>query len=203
MTLAIDGTASARLAASVRGVAWLAALDFSGGMLRLASWPVDVSSGGNTYLGVGRLFDVANIHESADSAAERLSLSFTAVDTALLALAVADPTTYRGRVATLHLQVFDDAYQPAGAAVLRWRGYMDKMQISRQSADGQSTAGNSGRIELVCSRAGMARARNADGLRLTDAQQQARYPGDTGLRYVRTLIEQPTLWLSKRFQQID
>lgn len=202
MTLALDGTASARLAASVRGVAWLAALDFSGGMLRLASWPVDVQSGGNTYLGVGRLFDVANLHESADSAADRLSLSFTAVDVALLALAVADPTAYRGRVATLSLQVFDDAYQPAGAAVLRWRGYMDKMQVSRQPPDAEG-GGSRGRIELVCSRAGMARSRNTDGLRLTDAQQQARYPGDTGLRYVRTLIEQPTLWLSKRFQQID
>lgn len=200
MTLFVDGTASARLSASVRGVAWLAALDFSGGMLRLASWPVDVTSGGDTYLGVGRLFDVANIHESADSASDRLSLSFTAVNTALLALAATDPTTYRGRVATLKLQVFDDAYQPAGAAVLRWRGYMDKMQVSRQSEDGE---GSTGRIELVCSRAGMARSRNADGLRLTDAQQQARYPGDTGLRYVRKLIEQPALWLSKRFQQID
>jgi hypothetical protein len=47
----------------------------------------------------------------------------------------------------------------------------------------------------------MSRARNTTGLRLTDAQQQQRYAGDVGLAFMQTLIEQPSLWLSKRFQQ--
>ena len=48
----------------------------------------------------------------------------------------------------------------------------------------------------------MARARNAPGLRLNDAQQQAAYAGDRGLEYVAKLLEQPALWLSKKFQKV-
>ena len=199
--LSLDATASARIAAGVRGAAWLGDMDFSGGMVRYATWPQDVASGGNTYTGLGTLVEVQTLQESADSAADRLTLSLAVADNAMLALAMGDAATYRGRAAQLSFQLFDESHQPAGAAKLRWRGYMDKLQISRTPA-GEQGDGSSGRIEMVCSRAGMARARNADGLRLTDAQQQARYAGDTGLRYVRTLIEQPVPWLSKAFQQI-
>jgi hypothetical protein len=200
--LTLDATASARIAAGVRGVAWLVDMDFSGGMVRYTTWPADVSSGGNTYTGLGVLVEIAALHESADTAAERLSVSLSVADPAMLALAMGDPATYRGRAAQLWLQLFDDTMQPAGAAKMRWRGYMDKLQISRTPAGERGDGNSSGRIEMICSRAGMARARNADGLRLADAQQQARYAGDTGLRYVRSLVEQPVPWLSKAFQAI-
>lgn len=202
MTLSLDGTATARIAAGVRGVAWLVAMDFSSGMVRYTTWPLPVTVGADTYTALGRLVSVTPVQESADGANERVTFAISVVDSAMLALAMGDAATYRGREASLRLQLFDDAFQPAGAPVLRWRGYMDKLQISRTPAGDNQGDGSSGRIEIIATRAGRARARNADGLRLTDAQQQARYAGDTGLRYVRTLIEQPTLWLSKRFQQV-
>jgi hypothetical protein len=160
-----------------------------------------VVSGGNTYTALGTLVDVSSVQESADSSTDQLTISLSVTNTAIFAAAMGDPTTYRNRQARLSLQLFDDTHQPAGAAVLRWQGYMSKLQIPRTPA-GTDGDGSSGKIEMVCTRAGMARARNAAGLRLTDAQQQSRFPGDTGLRYVRTLLEHPALWLSKRFQQI-
>jgi hypothetical protein len=181
VSLTLDGTAAARITASERGVAWLVSLEFTSGTVYFTTAPVEISSGGQTYLALGSLVDVANVQESA----------------AMLAAALVDPAIYRGKAANLSLQLFDTGFQPAGAAVLRWRGYMDRMQISRTTGDKVR-----GTIEVQCSRAGMARARRAEGLRLTDAQQQSRYPGDTGLRYVRTLLETPSLWLSKRFQEI-
>jgi len=158
---------------------------------------VEISSGVQTYLALGSLVDVANVQESADTAADHLSIRFTVASASMFAAALVDPAIYRGKAANLSLQLFDTGFQPAGAAVLRWRGYMDRMQISRTTGDEVS-----GMIDVQCSRAGMARARRAEGLRLTDAQQQSRYPGDTGLRYVRTLLETPSLWLSKRFQEV-
>ena len=201
MSITLDGTAAARIAASERGACWLVELEFVAGTVRYTTNSVDVTSGGVTYTAVGTFAEVQNLGESADSSADRLTFSLAIPNQAMLAAAIGDASTYRGRRARLYLQLLDDVFQPAGAKLLRWQGYMDKVQISRKPG-GFKQPGGAGRISLVCSRAGMARARNALGLRLTDAQQQARYPGDTGLRYVRKLIEQPSLWLSKRFQEV-
>jgi hypothetical protein len=198
--LTLDGSASAQIAANVRGVAWLVAMDFSGGVVRYTTAPLSIVSGGNTYTGLGTLAEVTNLSESENTAAEQITLSFT-VNTSLLALTLGNVEGYRGRSAQLWLQLFDETFRPVGAAVLRWAGVMDRVQVSRTRSD--VTGGpSSGRIEMQCSRAGMARARNAEGLRLSHAQQIQRYPGDLGLEYVQTLIEQPSLWLSKKFQSI-
>lgn len=201
MPLPLDAPATAQLAAPPYGVAWLVDLDFSSGALYFTTAPVPVVANGHTYGALGTLAEVGGVQESADSAGEKLSLSLSIANNAMLAAAMGDAAVYRGRSAQLWLQIFDAQWQPAGAPRLRWRGYMDKLQISRQPA-GNDGSPAGGHIEMQCSRAGMARARRAAGLRLTDAQQQARYPGDTGLRYVRTLIEQPSRWLSKKFQEV-
>lgn len=200
VSLTLDGTASAQIAAGVRGVAWLVELQFSSGTIRYTTAPRDITVGADTFIGLGPFAEVSAVTESESAGADKLTLSFT-VDTSLLAATLGNVEGYRGKPARLWLQLFDEAFQPAGAPVQRWGGVMDRVQVTRQRSDlegGPST----GRIELQCSRFGMARARNAEGLRLSHAQQQLRFPGDNGLQYVQTLVEQPTLWLSKRFQQI-
>lgn len=199
MSLTLDATASARIAAAVRGVAWLVELQFTTGSIRYTTAPVDIAVGSDTYTG-GKMVDISAVTESENAAADQLTLGFT-VNSAALALTLGNVETYRGQPARLWLQLFDEAFVPAGAPVLRWSGVMNKVQVTRQRSDpagGPST----GRIEMQCSRAGMARARNAEGLRLSHMQQLQRFPGDNGLKYVQTLIEQPALWLSKRFQKI-
>jgi hypothetical protein len=201
MSLTLDGNASARIAAAVRGVAWLVELDFTGGTLRYTTAPVDVTRTdiAYTYTGFGSLAEVSVVSESENTATTELVLSFALVNTAMLAATLGNLDTYRGRSVRLYLQLFDEAYQPVGAPVRRWTGTMQPVRVNRTASDpggGPST----GRIELPCTRAGMARARAVQGLRLSNAQQQQRYSGDYGLQYVQTLIEKPSLWLSKRFQ---
>ncbi len=199
MTLAIDGTASAQINSPHAGVAWLIELAFTTGVIRLTTWPVSVQIGAYTYVGLGTFIGVGGMRESADVTADKVKLTLAAANTAILAATVGDPAVYRGREVKLSLQLFSDTYVPSGAAVLRWRGYMDKVGTSVNVSDGDGLAGQ---IQMECSKAGMSRARNQAGMRMTDAQQQATYPGDTGLRYVRALIQAPQLWLSKRFQQV-
>lgn len=193
---------STAAAGTVVGVAWLADMDFSSGMVRVTTAPVNLTVGGQQYQGLGIFGGVSDLAEGPDSAARQLTLSLSVVNTAMIATVRGNVEGYRGRTVALSLQLFDATFQPVGPAVLRWRGVMNKVQITRRpaAADGSSPA--TGSIEMVCSRSGMARARHAQGARLTDAQQRVRYPGDTGLRYVRTLIEKPTPWLSKAFQQV-
>ena len=202
MSLTLDGTATARIAATVRGVAWLVDLEFVSGTIYYTTSPVSLTVSGHDYLGLGDLASVSVIGESEDATAAQISLGFSLVDTAMLAATLGNVDDYRGKRARLWLQLYDEAWQPAGAPVKRWAGFMDRVTVERKPPDPLAGGAASGRLNLECSRAGMARARNQRGLRLTDAQQQARYTGDLGLQYVQTLIEQPSLWLSKRFQQV-
>jgi hypothetical protein len=187
--------------ATVAGVAWLAQLDFSSGTLYLTTAPQSLTTGGNTYTGLGSLVSIGGLNESADSSAEKITMSLAVANAAMLALGLGNVEGYRGRAVRLYLQLFNEAWAPVASPLQRWSGVMDKVMISRRPADPGSTGSGSGSIDLQCSRSGMARARYYQGLRLTHQQHQSRWPGDTGLQYMRTLIDQPALWLSKRFQE--
>lgn len=184
--------------AAVAGVAWLVQLDFEAATLYLATAPVNVVVGDDTYLGLGSLLTVSELKESEDATAERLTISIALVDQAMLAAVLGPASTYRGRAVRLYLQLFDSGFKPAGTPVLRWSGTMDPVRVERQRNDNVL----SGRIVLPCSRAGIFRARAYQGLRHTHAQQLLRYPGDLGLEYMQGLLEAPALWLSKRFQEV-
>lgn len=185
----------------VAGVAWLAQLDFSSGTVYLTTAPQSLTSGGNTYTGLGSLVAIGNLSESADSSAEKITLSLSVANASMLALGLGNVEGYRGRAVRLYLQLFDEQFTPVDSPVQRWSGVMDRVAITRRPTDAGSPGSGGGSIDLQCSRSGMARARYYQGLRLTHQQHQSRWPGDTGLQYMRTLIEKPAQWLSKRFQE--
>ena len=180
---------------AVAGVTWLVELSFSTGALRYATAPVSLASAGHTWLGLGALAGVSGVTESEEVQSDAITLSFSIVDTALIAASLGSVENYRGRAVRLWLQMLSPDFAVVGPPVSRWSGMMDRVEIKR--GGGQPASGS---IEMRCSRSGIARMRNAQGMRLTHEQHLARYPGDTGLRYVRTLIEKPSLWLSKAFQ---
>ena len=198
--IGFDAAGDAALLSGARGACWLIDMEFGTGTMHFTSYSVAIPANGHTYTALGNFAGVGNLTESQDATAERMTLSLSIVNPAMIAATLGNVGNYRGRKVRLWLQLVADNYQPAGIPKLRWSGYMDKIAINRRpSKDGKS----SGAIEMQCSRAGMARARKAPSLRLTHEQQQQRYPGDSGLRYVRGLIEKPALWLSKAFQRQD
>jgi hypothetical protein len=199
--ITLDATALSTVALGARGAAHLVTLDFLSGLQRFTTWPTNLIVASNTYIGVGGIGNIAALHESEDIKTDKLVLSLSIVNSGLIAAAVGAASEYRGRAVTISLQLIDGQFIPAGAAVLRWAGVMDKVRITRNStklADGV----NSGTIELECTRSGMGRVRNAEGLRLTSAQRQLLFPGDLGLEYVPHLLEKPQVWLSKKFQTV-
>lgn len=200
MSLTTDTAAASAIAAPARGAHWLIDLDFASGMLRLTTWPLTVTIAGQEYIGLGQLLEVGGVSESEDASADKLTISLSVVNSAMLAQTLGNIEGYRGRRARLALQMFGADFQPAGSPIPRWTGYMNPVEVPRTPSPKEGGP-STGRINLPCTRAGIARARNYEGRRLTHAQQQADYPGDRALEGLQLLIEQPTLWLSKRFQE--
>lgn len=200
--LTLDATALARASASEAGIHWLVDLDFSTGLVYFTTWAFNISFGGNTYLGLGDLVSIAQMSESENQSADKLVIGASIVNTSMLAALIGPATVYRNRRVRIRAQFIDTTFQPDGAAVLRWSGYMDKVTVERKPANPEG-GGATGKINLECWRAGQSRMRNASSLRRTHAQQMQRTANaDTGLRYTQQLIEQPAMWVSTRFQQV-
>ena len=191
--ITLGGTELARINSSVRGVAWMVDLAFTTGMLRYTTAPLDITDGSGTYIALGGIGSISQLRESEKTGHDKLTLSLSVADAALLPLALGNVASYRNRRATIYMVLYDENFQVIGAKITRWIGIMDKINISRKE--------NGGTVELECSRSGMPKARTRDGLKLTFAQQMDRYPGDTGLRYVNVLVQKPSLWWSKKFQE--
>lgn len=192
-----DAPAAAQIATGVYGVVMLVELEFDSGTIYLSTHNEVLTIDGHAFTPLGGVLRIGTIKEKAGTGAEQLPISIPS-DPAYVALALGGVEGYRGRPARVYLQLLGETYQPVGARKLRFTGRMEPVSIPREPAkDGSS----SGRIEMKLTREGLARSRKRDGARLTDAQQQAKYPGDTGLRYMRTLIEKPSLWLSIAFQK--
>lgn len=195
--MTFDSAALAQLASGEVGTQWLVELDLTGGTLYLTTHNHNVTIGGHEYIGLGGNLGVDAVRENERIANDKVTITLPASNMALVASVLNSVEAYRGRPARLYLQLFNTQHQPVGAPVRRLTARMEPVSIQRESAQGSS----SGKIEMRLVRAGLDRSRRYEGRRLSDAQQRSEYPGDTGMRYLRMLIEKPTLWLSKKFQE--
>lgn len=175
------------------GVLELIELDFTGGTVYLTTWPVDVTIGAQVYTGVGALMSVSEIKESEDGATQRLQIALSQVNSSYLSLGLGNVSAYQGRGARIYLALTDANLVLQGSPVLRFSGFMDKVSIKRQDA-------NVGSVIMECATGGYDVRKTPSGLRMNDVQHQSRHPGELGFQYVQTLLSNPQLWLSKRFQ---
>lgn len=198
--LTLDSAQLALFAGNAAGVVYLVELRFASGTYRFTSFNVSLEIGGFTWQATGALGGVGDFKESQETDAQTVPITLNVSDNAVLASALGNVEGYRGRKALVYLQPLDANYRPVGAPRLRFAGEMEPVKITRdrQPDEGGPVGGS---IELPVSRTGLSRARNAEGLRLTNEQQQAEYPGDRGFEYVRGLVERPSVWLSKKFQE--
>jgi hypothetical protein len=173
-------------------------MSFTTGTVYFSTWPEDLTIGSNTYLGLGGTLNIGAVKEVAGTALEEIQMSIPALP-AIVALTLSSTEQYRGRPVTLSLLVIDRAtWNPVGAPKVRFVGNMQPVKIERTpSTDGDST----GKITMGLTRSGLNRSRRKEGVKMTDALQRIKFPGDTGLRYLRSLINNPTAWLTKEFQK--
>jgi hypothetical protein len=179
------------------GATYLIDLDFSSGRLRVTSFPLDLNALGHDWIGLGVVGDVGQLQESDDGNYQKLRLTLTQVQSAYLALALGSAETYQDRDALIYVALFDRTYQIVGTPVLRFAGTMENVSVPDRAKEG-----GVGKIHLDLQAGAYNVRSNPAALRMNQAQHAARHPGETGFRYVPTLIGRPKQWLSARFQRI-
>lgn len=193
MSLPTNSGFQAAAGAQAYGQLALVELQLRFGTVRYTNWPMSMEVMGQTWQGMGNLGSISELHESEDGAAEKLTLSLSAVDIGTRTLALGDPADYQDRPVRVWVALLNaDTLQISGAPVLRFAGVMDQLKIDR---DGTNAA-----VEMACRTASYDMRANPAGLRMNHAQHSARYPTERGFEYLTSIIGNPAVWISKWLQ---
>lgn len=185
-----------QLASPHAGVLYLVEMQFSTLTYRFTNWTHTVAWAGHDWLGYGAVVSIAQVSESESVQWPALDIGLNIANPAMLALALGNVATYRRRPINLYFAVLDDQLRAVGEPELIWAGEMDQVRV--KTGDGE---GEGGAVSMRCEIPGKD-GRGPQSLRLNNAQQQARYPGDTGLSRIEALSGQPVTWLSQKFQRV-
>lgn len=184
-----------QLASSNAPALWLIEAQFASGTMRFSNWNHNLSWQGHTWLGLSVVVGFGKVVETEEIAWPAMEISLNLANPAMLALARGPASEYRRRELLAYLCVLDDELRVIDEPdEPYWAGLMDQMRLN--TGDGKSAAS----VVLRCERPGRDN-RYALGLRLNDAQHQARYPGDTGLSRMEQLVGKEVPWLSVKFQR--
>lgn len=151
------------------------------------AWEPDGASPNAVFLGVGNFGRVSVVQESAEQRAEKITLELSGVPSANISQSLI-PSEYANRRVRVWLALVDDQHAIIGTPMLLWRG-----RIDTQDAE---IGGPNSRIVVTCvdRRADWDRPRIR---RYSDAEQQARFPGDLGLQYAVQIAEKEIAWPEK------
>lgn len=181
----IDAPTLAALQAAQVRMFVLVELAFDAGRVYLCDLAFPVQWGGNTYTptaGIGRIDPITE----TDVEARGIVLTLSGVTPAGIATALAEEV--QGREALVRLAVVDGSTLRVDPIV--WRGVMDVMTIEDN--------GSQPLIKVTCEHELIA-WRQGRGDLFSDAEQQARYPGDKAFEYAAQIAEATVVWPSAAF----
>lgn len=172
---------AALLAEHVALVAF-AELDFASGFVRATTCAYDVVWNTYTWTGLGNLAGIEAIGESSEFFAHGVALRLSGIPPAMVSTARTEH--YQGRAARIWIAPLDGSHQVIADPFLAWVGRMDVMTIEM---------GKTATITVSTE------TRFADWDRprtrlYSDADQQAEYPGDTGMSRLEQLAEKTLSW---------
>lgn len=155
--------------------------------LALTTMQRDVTVGGVEYLSIGAIGTVSDSHENDQLEPEQMTIGLSGIDPTVVAATI--NANYYNRRASVLVAALDDQDQIIGDPHLMFRGYIESMQLSY---------GLSGeiRIDITDEIVDWSRERNE---RYTDQSQRAKYPGDTGFRFVAGLEKKTVIWPARNW----
>lgn len=176
------------------GMTVFMSLAFTSGTIRVSTWNIDLVWGGFTWSGMGNLAHIQEIKDTEKLEASPIDASLNVSNATLLSLAITSAEAYRGKAAIIYLGPMTDGVL-VGTPIMCWTGYMDVMAV-QYNADG------TGLISVRCKPL-TDKLNRPSGLRASHEQQKLILSTDLGFEYQNSLITDPQLWLSKKFQHAD
>lgn len=182
MSRTLTGAVDAALAAENVALVAFVELDFASGFVRVTTAGYDMVWNSLTWKGLGDLASIEAIGESVDFFAHGVAMQLSGIPPAMVTTARTEH--YQGRAARIWLAPLGANYNVLADPYLAWVGRMDVMNIQM---------GQTASIGLTTE------TRFADWDRprtrlYTDADQQAEFAGDTGMRYLEQLVEKTITW---------
>src|SRR5579884_406727 len=186
---------SATVAALLAGKKLNAALLFTatftdGTVMRLWTGVGDLNLGGTVYQGAGRLIAMDGLDASIGTTAPTATFKMSGVDAAIAALAVAERDLIVGAEIDIAVQIFGDGavaaeWQPVDAPVGLGAWIGDQLTFDRTTAARSITLSA---LNYFASRS------RPQGSYYSERDQQLRYPGDSGGKFMASLISKNINW---------
>lgn len=178
----------AALSASTVRIAPLVEMEFTSGTTRVWNGEYDLTSGGKTWLpmyGTGSI-DGLGLNPSGQSESVTLTLSgIPDTDLDILGKVLDDTPEVTQRSVRIYLQLFDSDWQPVGAPIAVWWGFLMPPKVARSPM--QDGTGSTQTVTIDAENAFFNRSRPPSG-RYTDRDQQSRSPGDKFFQYTSSLL---------------
>lgn len=166
----------------------LAKLEFATKTVYLWNGTTRLESGGQTWEPLNGRATIEGIGASNGDSAEAVTATIDGIPEKngdILALALEETPDVDQRLVTYYVQLFDADWQPVGAPIGIWWGFMQPPKVNRTQAQGVEGAVQS--ITLTAENAYYNRSRPPHG-RYTDRDQQKRSSGDKFFQFSPSLI---------------
>jgi len=183
----ITSTTAAAAAASTIIPVIFAKLELDSGDILMHTGLGDITWGGDTYSGVGKLGSIGTAEEVSDLSRSPITLTLSGIPNDLIAIVLGQ--YYQGRSATISLGYFDLTTRIlVDTPTIIYKGNIDTSNIA-QDQTGTVTISVESRFS-AWDKPNVRRYNNAD--------QQLRFPTDKGLQFVERATDQQIFWGGKQ-----
>jgi hypothetical protein len=179
--------------AAVARYLYFVQFDFLSDTVYLCSANQTVTWNNHDWIGMGAISQIDAFEENVGMTPTKLNFTLALADASLLSISMGSVNEYRGRAAKMYFCPLDEQFRIIDTPQICWRGIMDTMSVGVDKEIGTAV------MKCETSAFGLKRR---PLLRMNKAQQSQRYPNDTGFNYLTSLIANPQIWLSKKFQSI-
>ncbi|QUN06426.1 hypothetical protein KDN34_02885 [Shewanella yunxiaonensis] len=157
-------------------------LDFASGPIYVHSGVGDLVYEGINYRGIGVLGKIGSVKENGKVAPDKLTLGLSGIPSELLSTMLTE--YYQNRPARISVVILDNDTQLPIAGDVIFAGRMDVAKLTDGDTSTISLNVNSRAIDW----------KNARNGRYTDADQQAKYPGDKFFEFVPQAVDHELQW---------
>lgn len=189
MPRGLTGTVEAAAAAEVGARTLAVELLFGSGPMRVVAGASDISIGGSLFTAIGSLGGMSAVQEGRELRSYAVTLTLAGVPRDAVSLALNE--AFQNRPGTIWAVQLDAAtWTVLADPVVIFKGRIDQMNIQM---------GETATVKLAL-RDQLRDWERARVRRYTDQDQQSRFPGDTGLRWVTATVERQLTWPGPSWQ---